>query len=102
MSVGSGAKGLSRHLSCHSGMIDDNEPLPVRVVCLSCGGEVQRWPSEWSIQCKACGFEWRGCQARGGEDMMYRPVVEKTTWADLEWWYVPAGCLAVFGEIMYD
>lgn len=48
-----------------------------------------------------CGFEWRECQARRGEDMMYRQrsIWGEGTWGDLEWTWVPAGTMAVFGEV---
>ena len=78
--------------------LGDEIPYPLKKECLSCGGEVQRFSSEWSNKCKACEFEWRECHAKDGQDLMYRRRNKYMDWRD-GWVYVPCGTIGVFGEV---
>ena len=70
------------------------------IECLRCGKEVEWLESHVGWYRCNCGFKWKGCKARGGEDLMYRldSSGRENWWEYFRWFWVPCGCLGVFGE----
>lgn len=71
--------------------------------CLACGCLVMKHGMTKCFFCKSCGFEWRECSARGGENLMYRKRSiwgwGSVGWEDIRWFYVAAGTLGIFSEV---